>query len=746
MTYKRAGVVWFLIMCYIKLSSPAYTKKNSTESIDDLVTTLFKEDGSLLLNLKWRARLNPGTNLDVIINPRGEGCSNKPCSEYGLPGNTTEITFPKDVGQFIEYGQCTFEPGCSYFVKVTTEKRHIQRNLTMTLPGDCYLGICSCRHFKDLPIPDVSAGILDSNSLNISWTIPPLKSKLLERNVTLNSVFISISQGNTQLLTWGGKQSSIYSHFYPLNLTTFNHSTTSKHHFNLSTKLVPGSYYIIRAHIVDVRGCRSRESIFTLPVRVTKNESRQSTESTSSQIFTLIIPMVIALLIVVCVGNYVYKHTCKVKPSTNWRSIYRNTPPNGINQISMEENLLYMDKDILDAQEKGKADIFEVPHSCLVIGEEIGKGAFGRVFKATAHNLLRLPGTTTVAVKQLKKRPTTDEVEEFLGEIQTMKDVGRHENVVALLGCCTIKEPLMMIMEYVGHGDLLQYLRNVRKKHLDTFRIQTNGLIPMGEIPVANSQPPRGRYLELKHSASTISSDASYIKQPETPSTLRPSVTETMYTMLTQNSSDSSQTTLETLDYVLDNKELHNFALQIARGMRHLEEKGITHRDLAARNILIDARKTLKISDFGLSRAGIYVNTKTKKLPLRWLSIEAIRDNLYSSSSDVWAFAVVLWEIGTLGGFPYPTVNNHEILEYLSQGKRLDRPEICSEILYQLMLKCWHENPESRPTFAEIVKQLQPQNQKIYVDFNSLGPDYVFPPTREQVLESRINEQDNIKH
>lgn len=71
-----------------------------------MVTTLFKEDGSLLLNLKWRARLNPGnmefssklievmigcffrtgTNLDVIINPRGEGCSNKPCSEYGLPG------------------------------------------------------------------------------------------------------------------------------------------------------------------------------------------------------------------------------------------------------------------------------------------------------------------------------------------------------------------------------------------------------------------------------------------------------------------------------------------------------------------------------------------------------------------------------------------------------------------------------------------------------------------------------------
>lgn len=39
------------------------------------------------------------------------------------------------------------------------------------------------------------------------------------------------------------------------------------------------------------------------------------------------------------------------------------------------------------------------------------------------------------------------------------------------------------------------------------------------------------------------------------------------------------------------------------------------------------------------------------QVPLRWLSIEAMKDNLYSSKSDVWAFAIVLWEIGTLGEF-----------------------------------------------------------------------------------------------
>lgn len=132
------------------------------------------------------------------------------------------------------------------------------------------------------------------------------------------------------------------------------------------------------------------------------------------------------------------------------------------------------------------------------------------------------------------------------------------------------------------------------------------------------------------------------------------------------------------------------------------------------------------------------------------MSIEAIRDNLYSSKSDVWAFGIVLWEIGTLGrviktsfcslsllklhltgGFPYPCVQNNEIMRFLDAGNRLEKPEICSQFLYELMMECWNENPDDRPSFSEIYERLNPSKNVVYIDFTVLNPSYVFPPTQE---------------
>lgn len=58
----------------------------------------------------------------------------------------------------------------------------------------------------------------------------------------------------------------------------------------------------------------------------------------------------------------------------------------------------------------------------------------------------------------------SDQRREFLDEIQLMKAVGSHKNIVNMLGCCTVQEPMFLLVEYVPCGDLLHYLRKHRSK------------------------------------------------------------------------------------------------------------------------------------------------------------------------------------------------------------------------------------------------------------------------------------------
>ncbi|CAB4033323.1 proto-oncogene tyrosine- kinase receptor Ret isoform X1, partial [Paramuricea clavata] len=89
------------------------------------------------------------------------------------------------------------------------------------------------------------------------------------------------------------------------------------------------------------------------------------------------------------------------------------------------------------------------------------------------------------------------------------------------------------------------------------------------------------------------------------------------------------------------------------------------------------------------------------------MAVESLTQGIFRTSSDVWAFGIVLWEIATLGEEPYPEISPFETFTLVASGKRMERPPQCSEELYELMKKCWEHEQENRPSFHDIHEQLK---------------------------------------
>ncbi|XP_065209595.1 fibroblast growth factor receptor homolog 1-like isoform X1 [Planococcus citri] len=108
---------------------------------------------------------------------------------------------------------------------------------------------------------------------------------------------------------------------------------------------------------------------------------------------------------------------------------------------------------------------WEIPRKNIVLGKCLGEGQFGEVVEGKVLGLLQQNVVTTVAVKMLKNSHTDADMVNLVMEMELMKLIGGHENVLKLLGCCTLDGPLFLITEYSSHGNLLDFLR---KNHPST--------------------------------------------------------------------------------------------------------------------------------------------------------------------------------------------------------------------------------------------------------------------------------------
>ena len=70
-----------------------------------------------------------------------------------------------------------------------------------------------------------------------------------------------------------------------------------------------------------------------------------------------------------------------------------------------------------------------------------------------------------------------------------------------------------------------------------------------------------------------------------------------------------------------------------------------------------------------------------KEIPVRWMAPEVLTDENFTIESDVWSYGVLLWEIMTLGDQPHGDLSNHEVVEWITDGNLLNKPNDCPQKL-----------------------------------------------------------------
>ncbi|XP_046277799.1 high affinity nerve growth factor receptor [Marmota monax] len=104
------------------------------------------------------------------------------------------------------------------------------------------------------------------------------------------------------------------------------------------------------------------------------------------------------------------------------------------------------------------ACVHHIKRRDIVLKWELGEGAFGKVFLAECHGLLPEQDKMLVAVKALKEVSESAR-QDFQREAELLTML-QHQHIVRFFGVCTEGRPLLMVFEYMRHGDLNRFLRS----------------------------------------------------------------------------------------------------------------------------------------------------------------------------------------------------------------------------------------------------------------------------------------------
>ncbi|NWH44597.1 FLT3 kinase, partial [Fregata magnificens] len=341
---------------------------------------------------------------------------------------------------------------------------------------------------------------------------------------------------------------------------------------------------------------------------------------------------------------------------------------------------------------------WEFPRENLEFGQVLGSGAFGKVVNATAYGISSAGDSVQVAVKMLKEKPDASEKDALMSELKMMIHIGSHENIVNLLGACTVSGNLFSC--YSGDGtDTGQFIKRKGKALSD---VRT----PLSIICLSSHLA--GILLEKGSTLKTRSLCFYGINQR-----VRKAMENSYFVLFfTDKIKHASRQMDEEEDFnVLTFEDLLCFSYQVAKGMEFLESKSCIHRDLAARNILVTQGKVVKICDFGLARDVVndsnYIVRGNARLPVKWMAPESLFERTYTMKSDVWSYGILLWEIFSLGVNPYPGIQvDTNFYKLIQSGFKMDRPYYATKDVYRMMQSCWALDCRKRPSFSWLVSSL----------------------------------------
>ncbi|XGW20271.1 hypothetical protein V3C99_003801 [Haemonchus contortus] len=198
-----------------------------------------------------------------------------------------------------------------------------------------------------------------------------------------------------------------------------------------------------------------------------------------------------------------------------------------------------------------------------------------------------------------------------------------------------------------------------------------------------------------------------------------------------------------TIEYKIDHAI--SWLYQLSDAVNYFHSRNYIHGDLKLQNLLLcDGYHILKVCDFGTFVTLQESMTLNHGTPIT-MAPEIIRGSKnYTTKCDIYSFGIIMWQIIARRESPYSTAHDAYTIYWDIVTKNLRPPKLkCHEYLSQLYERCWHDDPEVRPTSEHLMeyfsslKEEYPNADDPLIDSSISAPPVTPPPRASTPLDRK---------